>query len=87
MNNAINLVADYKDTAGHYYHQAFKVYNAHDEQTAAASLIMRLNQTGFIPCAIAVIYGNHTMEELTAIQNRPPVPGTGRLLYLDKANY
>ena len=87
MNKAVNLLADYKDAAGRYYHRAFQAYHAPDEKTAAASLIVSLSRKGFIPCAIAVVDGSHTMEELERIQHSPPVPGQARLLYMDKAEY
>ena len=38
MNKPINLLADYKDEAGRYYHCVFKAYHAPDEKVAAASL-------------------------------------------------
>ena len=47
----------------------------------------KLRQDGFTPCAIAVVSGNYTMEELVRIQNSPPVPGRTRILYIDKAEY
>lgn len=87
MNKPINLLADYKDEAGRYYHRVFKAYHAPDEKTAAASLVVSLNQKGFAPCAIAVVSGNYTMEELARIQNSPPVPGQTRILCIDKAEY
>ena len=87
MNKPINLLADYKDEAGRYYHCVFKAYHAPDEKVAAASLIVSLNRKGFIPCAIVAVYGNYTMEELARIQNSPPVPGKTRILYIDKAEY
>ena len=87
MNKPINLLADYKDEAGRYYHCVFKAYHAPDEKVAAASLIVSLNRKGFIPCAIVAVYGNYTMEELARIQNSPPVSGQMRILYIDKAEY
>ena len=87
MNKPINLLADYKDEAGRYYHRVFKAYHAPNEKTAAASLIVSLNRKGFIPCAIVAVYGNYTMEELARIQNSPPVLGRTRILYIDKAEY
>ncbi len=87
MNKPINLLADYKDEAGRYYHRVFKAYHAPDEKTAAACAMEKLRQDGFTPCAIAVVSGNYTMEELVRIQNSPPVPGQTRILYIDKAEY
>ena len=87
MNSPVNLLVDYKDTSGKYYHQVFKAYHATNEKTAAACIMEQLRRDGFIPCAIAMIYGRHTMEGLGRIQNSPPVPNTGRLLYIDMAEY
>ena len=87
MNKPINLLADYKDEAGRYYHRVFKAYHAPDEKVAAASLIVSLNRKGYIPCAIVAVDGNYTMEELARIQNSPPVLGRTRILYIDKAEY
>ena len=87
MNKPINLLADYKDEAGRYYHRVIKASHAPDDKVAAASLIVSLTRKGFIPCAIVAVYGNYTMEELARIQNSPPVPGRTRILYIDKAEY
>lgn len=49
MNKPINLLVDYKDGAGRYYHQVFKAYNALGEETAAACVMEMLRQDGFTP--------------------------------------
>lgn len=87
MNKAINLLADYKDGAGRYYHKVFKAFGAPTDDIAGACVIEQLRREGFTACAVAVIYGDHTIEELERIQNSPPQPGCGRLLYMDKAQY
>ena len=87
MNKPIDLIVDYKDGAGRYYHMAFKAWGAHTDDIAGACVIEQLRREGFTACAVAVIYGDHTMEELDRIQNSPPQPGAGRLLYIDKAEY
>ena len=87
MHEPINLVADYKDESGRYFHRAYKALGAVDEETAARTLAGVLRLDGFIPCAIAAIYGDHSLEELEQIAERLPQPGEGRLLYIDKAEY
>ena len=87
MNKPINLIVDYKDGAGRYYHKAFKALGAPTDDIAGACVIEQLRREGFTACAVAVIYGDHTMEELERIQNSPPQPGGGRLLYIDWAEY
>ena len=87
MDNPVNIIADYKDGAGRYYHKAFKALGAPTDDIAGACVIEQLRREGFTACAVAVIYGDHTMEELERIQNAPPKPGAGRLLYLDAKNY
>ena len=87
MNSLVNLLVDYKDHAGRYYHKAFKAYHAPDEKTAAACVMEQLRRESLIPCAIAVVYGDHTMEELARIQDSAPQRGACRLLYIDRANY
>ena len=46
-----------------------------------------LRQDGFTPWAVAAVYGSHTMEELSRMQDSPPVPGKTRILYIDKTEY
>ncbi len=87
MNKPIDLIVDYKDGAGRYYHKVFKALGAPTDDIAGACVIEQLRREGFTACAIAVIYGDHTIAELERIQNSPPQPGGGRLLYIDWAEY
>mgnify|MGYP000863416578 FL=1 len=87
MGKTIHLLVDYKDGAGRYYHQVFKAYNALGEETAAACVMEMLRQDGVTPWAVAAVYGSHTMEELSRMQDSPPVPGKTRILYIDKTEY
>lgn len=87
MDNPINLLVDYKDRAGRYYHNAFQAFNAASDAIAGACVMERLRQGGFIPCAVVAVHGCHSLDELEQIQSRPPRPGEGRLLYLDRDEY
>lgn len=87
MNRPVNLLVDYKDARGRYYHQSFVASPAPDEETAAACVMEKLRREGYTVTAMAVIYGTHTLPDLDRLADQPPRPGMGRLLYLSPDEY
>ena len=87
MQETINLIVDYKDIGGHYFHRSYQVKGANDTVEAASHVMDTLRREGFVPCAIAEVLGICTIEELEKKAKTQAKPGEGRLIWIDPTEY
>lgn len=80
----IHLIADYKDPHGQYLHRVYQASGTDDPRDALSAVVYSLSSSGFLPCAVALIPGKYTLQELEQIAEKGTVPKGYRFLYLNR---
>lgn len=67
----LNFIADYRDSAGREYHQAFQV-STNDKRAASWRILWELRMQGYIISALLIISGSYTLDQLTRMADDGP---------------
>lgn len=80
----LNFIADYRDSAGREYHQAFQAST--DDKTAASwRILWELRMQGYIITALLIIPRNYTLDQLTRMADDGPASDQYEFACLDPA--